>query len=197
MVLRPAAEPLQAPGRAAPRGDGAWGDPHPDGGCTRGPLPPQKKNKSPILCSLPTPQFSMQMDLIRQQLEFEAQHIRALMEERFGTADEMVQRAQVGARPPHTSWPAPGGLHFTLPPTLPTPPCPPQIPASPGVPSAVHECTGPMRPGPEPQAPALYVLIPSPMPPTFAPLPPAPGSRPAPCLPLGVPGGLRGGPSPP
>lgn len=37
----------------------------------------------------------MQMDLIRQQLEFEAQHIRALMEERFGTADEMVQRAQV------------------------------------------------------------------------------------------------------
>ncbi|XP_010561582.1 PREDICTED: adenomatous polyposis coli protein 2 [Haliaeetus leucocephalus] len=38
--------------------------------------------------------FSMQMDLIRQQLEFEAQHIRSLMEERFGTADEMVQRAQ-------------------------------------------------------------------------------------------------------
>ncbi|NXH74660.1 APCL protein, partial [Hydrobates tethys] len=43
------------------------------------------------------PQFSMQMDLIRQQLEFEAQHIRSLMEERFGTADEMVQRAQVRA----------------------------------------------------------------------------------------------------
>lgn len=40
-------------------------------------------------------QFSMQMDLIRQQLEFEAQHIRSLMEERFGTSDEMVQRAQV------------------------------------------------------------------------------------------------------
>uniref|UniRef100_A0A8C5WQ10 Adenomatous polyposis coli N-terminal dimerisation domain-containing protein n=1 Tax=Laticauda laticaudata TaxID=8630 RepID=A0A8C5WQ10_LATLA len=39
--------------------------------------------------------FSMQMDLIRQQLEFEAQHIRTLMEERFGTTDEMVQRAQV------------------------------------------------------------------------------------------------------
>ncbi|XP_011385402.1 adenomatous polyposis coli protein 2-like, partial [Pteropus vampyrus] len=39
-------------------------------------------------------QFSMQMDLIRQQLEFEAQHIRSLMEERFGTSDEMVQRAQ-------------------------------------------------------------------------------------------------------
>lgn len=48
----------------------------------------------------------MQMDLIRQQLEFEAQHIRSLMEERFGTSDEMVQRAQVqpgcgwGAGPP-------------------------------------------------------------------------------------------------
>jgi hypothetical protein len=39
----------------------------------------------------------MQMDLIRQQLEFEAQHIRSLMEERFGTSDEMVQRAQVRA----------------------------------------------------------------------------------------------------
>uniref|UniRef100_A0A4X2LLZ1 APC regulator of WNT signaling pathway 2 n=1 Tax=Vombatus ursinus TaxID=29139 RepID=A0A4X2LLZ1_VOMUR len=52
--------------------------------------------------------FSMQTDLIRQQLEFEAQHIRALMEERFGTSDEMVQRAQVGTgnltleRPPST-----------------------------------------------------------------------------------------------
>ncbi|ERE72437.1 adenomatous polyposis coli protein 2 [Cricetulus griseus] len=42
-------------------------------------------------------QFSMQMDLIRQQLEFEAQHIRSLMEERFGTSDEMVQRAQIRA----------------------------------------------------------------------------------------------------
>lgn len=40
----------------------------------------------------------MQMDLIRQQLEFEAQHIRSLMEERFGTSDEMVQRAQVRGR---------------------------------------------------------------------------------------------------
>ena len=40
----------------------------------------------------------MQMDLIRQQLEFEAQHIRSLMEERFGTSDEMVQRAQVRRR---------------------------------------------------------------------------------------------------
>ncbi|XP_016065209.1 PREDICTED: adenomatous polyposis coli protein 2 [Miniopterus natalensis] len=42
-------------------------------------------------------QFSMQMDLIRQQLEFESQHIRSLMEERFGTSDEMVQRAQIRA----------------------------------------------------------------------------------------------------
>lgn len=42
----------------------------------------------------------MQMDLIRQQLQFEAQHIRSLMEERFGTADEMVQRAQVGCCTP-------------------------------------------------------------------------------------------------
>ncbi|XP_074834363.1 adenomatous polyposis coli protein 2 [Carettochelys insculpta] len=41
--------------------------------------------------------FSMQMDLIRQQLEFEAQHIRSLMEERFGTTDEMMQRAQIRA----------------------------------------------------------------------------------------------------
>nr|KAF6347770.1 hypothetical protein mMyoMyo1_000811 [Myotis myotis] len=41
--------------------------------------------------------FSMQMDLIRQQLEFESQHIRTLMEERFGTSDEMVQRAQIRA----------------------------------------------------------------------------------------------------
>ncbi|XP_064424619.1 adenomatous polyposis coli protein 2 [Latimeria chalumnae] len=41
--------------------------------------------------------FSMQMDLIRQQLEFEARHIHTLMEERFGTSDEMVQRAQIRA----------------------------------------------------------------------------------------------------
>lgn len=47
----------------------------------------------------PCQQFSMQMDLIRQQLEFEAQHIRSLMEERFGTSDEMVQRAQVRGVP--------------------------------------------------------------------------------------------------
>lgn len=52
-------------------------------------------------------QFSMQMDLIRQQLEFEAQHIRSLMEERFGTSDEMVQRAQV--RGVHTRASGSGG----------------------------------------------------------------------------------------
>ncbi|MBN3274546.1 APCL protein, partial [Polyodon spathula] len=41
--------------------------------------------------------FSVQMDLIRQQLEFEAQQLRSVMEERFGTGDEMVQRTQVGS----------------------------------------------------------------------------------------------------
>lgn len=35
------------------------------------------------------------MDLIRQQLEFEVQQLRSVMEERFGTSDEMVQRTQV------------------------------------------------------------------------------------------------------
>uniref|UniRef100_A0A8C4F9X5 APC regulator of WNT signaling pathway 2 n=1 Tax=Dicentrarchus labrax TaxID=13489 RepID=A0A8C4F9X5_DICLA len=39
--------------------------------------------------------FSLQMDLIRQQLEFEAQQVQSVMEERFGTNDEMVQRTQV------------------------------------------------------------------------------------------------------
>ncbi|XP_047443933.1 adenomatous polyposis coli protein 2 isoform X2 [Mugil cephalus] len=38
--------------------------------------------------------FSLQMDLIRQQLEFEAQRVELLMKERFGTS-EMVQRTQV------------------------------------------------------------------------------------------------------
>lgn len=57
------------------------------------PLPlPGAPSPGPVRSSQ---QFSMQMDLIRQQLEFEAQHIRSLMEERFGTSDEMVQRAQV------------------------------------------------------------------------------------------------------
>ncbi|TNN74126.1 Adenomatous polyposis coli protein 2 [Liparis tanakae] len=35
------------------------------------------------------------MDMIRQQLEFEAQRVRSVMEERFGTSDEMVQRSQI------------------------------------------------------------------------------------------------------
>ncbi|XP_056270562.1 adenomatous polyposis coli protein 2 [Pseudoliparis swirei] len=39
--------------------------------------------------------FSLQMDMIRQQLEFEAQRVRSVMEERFGTSDEMVQRSQI------------------------------------------------------------------------------------------------------
>uniref|UniRef100_A0A665U8U6 APC regulator of WNT signaling pathway 2 n=1 Tax=Echeneis naucrates TaxID=173247 RepID=A0A665U8U6_ECHNA len=42
--------------------------------------------------------FSLQMDLIRQQLEFEAQRVRAVMKERFGTNDEVVQRTQVRPR---------------------------------------------------------------------------------------------------
>ncbi|XP_056133065.1 adenomatous polyposis coli protein 2 [Lampris incognitus] len=39
--------------------------------------------------------FSLQMDLIRQQLEFEVQHVRSVMEDRFGTGNEMVQRTQM------------------------------------------------------------------------------------------------------
>ncbi|XP_060734953.1 adenomatous polyposis coli protein 2 [Tachysurus vachellii] len=39
--------------------------------------------------------FSIQMDLIRQQLEFEVQQLRSVMEERFGTSDEIVQRTQI------------------------------------------------------------------------------------------------------
>ncbi|XP_041435832.1 adenomatous polyposis coli protein 2-like isoform X2 [Xenopus laevis] len=37
------------------------------------------------------------IDLIRQQLEFESDHLHCVLEERFGTADEMVQRAQIRA----------------------------------------------------------------------------------------------------
>lgn len=70
-------------GSALPRARGARGDPSPGPGA----FSPRPLH--------PSQQFSMQMDLIRQQLEFEAQHIRSLMEERFGTSDEMVQRAQV------------------------------------------------------------------------------------------------------
>lgn len=47
-------------------------------------------------------QFSLQMDLIRQQLEFEAQQVQSVMEERFGTNDEMIQRTQVSPKG-HTS----------------------------------------------------------------------------------------------
>uniref|UniRef100_A0A8C5UAT4 Adenomatous polyposis coli N-terminal dimerisation domain-containing protein n=1 Tax=Malurus cyaneus samueli TaxID=2593467 RepID=A0A8C5UAT4_9PASS len=72
------------------------------------PLSPQTPGP-PADGSPPAPQFSMQMDLIRQQLQFEAQHIRSLMEERFATADEMVQRAQVGSCTPKPPCSAPGG----------------------------------------------------------------------------------------
>ncbi|KAJ0065742.1 hypothetical protein NL108_017561 [Boleophthalmus pectinirostris] len=39
--------------------------------------------------------FSLQMDQIRHQLEFEVQQVRSVMEERFGTQDQMVQRTQL------------------------------------------------------------------------------------------------------
>lgn len=56
-------------------------------------------NKSSVLIRpLFALQFSLQMDLIRHQLEFEAQQVRSVMEERFGTSDEMVQRTQVRLR---------------------------------------------------------------------------------------------------
>lgn len=94
MVLLAAAGPVQAPGRAPARGDGergggGWGA---EGGW-RG--AGGRARRTLTAARAPSQQFSMQMDLIRQQLEFEAQHIRSLMEERFGTSDEMVQRAQV------------------------------------------------------------------------------------------------------
>uniref|UniRef100_A0A3Q4HPI6 APC regulator of WNT signaling pathway 2 n=1 Tax=Neolamprologus brichardi TaxID=32507 RepID=A0A3Q4HPI6_NEOBR len=38
--------------------------------------------------------FSLQIDMIRQKLEFDAQKIRSVMEERFGTSDEVVHRTQ-------------------------------------------------------------------------------------------------------
>uniref|UniRef100_A0A3Q2Z901 Adenomatous polyposis coli N-terminal dimerisation domain-containing protein n=1 Tax=Hippocampus comes TaxID=109280 RepID=A0A3Q2Z901_HIPCM len=40
-------------------------------------------------------QFSRQMDFIRQQLEFEVQQVRCVMEERFGSSEEMIHRTQV------------------------------------------------------------------------------------------------------
>nr|XP_061790292.1 adenomatous polyposis coli protein 2-like [Nerophis lumbriciformis] len=39
--------------------------------------------------------FSLQMDFIRQQLEFEVQQVRSVMEERFGSGEEMIRRAQM------------------------------------------------------------------------------------------------------
>ncbi|XP_051929935.1 LOW QUALITY PROTEIN: adenomatous polyposis coli protein 2-like [Hippocampus zosterae] len=39
--------------------------------------------------------FSRQMDFIRQQLEFEVQQVRCVMEERFGSSEEMVRRTQM------------------------------------------------------------------------------------------------------
>uniref|UniRef100_A0A8C5P898 Adenomatous polyposis coli protein 2 n=1 Tax=Leptobrachium leishanense TaxID=445787 RepID=A0A8C5P898_9ANUR len=58
----------------------------------------QLQNLSKRLEELPRVEtFSLQIDLIRQQLEFESEHLRCLLEERFGTADEMVQRAQIRA----------------------------------------------------------------------------------------------------
>ncbi|XP_028299936.1 adenomatous polyposis coli protein 2-like [Gouania willdenowi] len=39
--------------------------------------------------------FSMQMDQIRQQLQFEAQQLRSAMEERFGTNEQVLQRTQM------------------------------------------------------------------------------------------------------
>ena len=83
--------------RSCPGFCGAPPRPAHGGGRSGGPAlarvsPPTPNSPRP---ARPSQQFSMQMDLIRQQLEFEAQHIRSLMEERFGTSDEMVQRAQV------------------------------------------------------------------------------------------------------
>ncbi|XP_061636385.1 adenomatous polyposis coli protein 2 [Phyllopteryx taeniolatus] len=39
--------------------------------------------------------FSLQMDFIRQQLEFEVQQVRSVMEERFGSSEEMIRRTQM------------------------------------------------------------------------------------------------------
>ncbi|XP_019711359.1 adenomatous polyposis coli protein 2 [Hippocampus comes] len=39
--------------------------------------------------------FSRQMDFIRQQLEFEVQQVRCVMEERFGSSEEMIHRTQM------------------------------------------------------------------------------------------------------
>ncbi|KAG8454581.1 hypothetical protein GDO86_000990 [Hymenochirus boettgeri] len=58
----------------------------------------QIQNLSKRLEELPPAEtFSLQIDLIRQQLQFESDHLHCVLEERFGTADEMVQRAQIRA----------------------------------------------------------------------------------------------------
>lgn len=44
-------------------------------------------------------QFTLQTDMSRRQLEFEARQIRSAMEEQLGSCQEMERRAQVG--PPH------------------------------------------------------------------------------------------------
>ena len=59
------------------------------------------------------------MDLIRQQLEFEVQQVRSVMEERFGTNQLTVQRTQVSsdwppAKGSSPDWPLIGKLLDTL-----------------------------------------------------------------------------------
>lgn len=123
------------------------------------------------------PQFSMQMDLIRQQLEFEAQHIRSLMEERFGTADEMVQRAQVGgggSRPfpsshlPSCAWGGPAA------PSQQTQPCVPPLHPVPRIlaPSPLHPVPCNLTPGTV--QPCTQVCAPSSLHPAPCTLAPAP-----------------------
>ena len=43
-------------------------------------------------------QFSLQTDMTRRQLEYEARQIRAAMEEQLGTCQDMEKRAQVSHR---------------------------------------------------------------------------------------------------
>lgn len=46
-------------------------------------------------------QFSLQTDMTRRQLEYEARQIRAAMEEQLGTCQDMEKRAQVNGIFPH------------------------------------------------------------------------------------------------
>lgn len=46
-------------------------------------------------------QFSLQTDMTRRQLEYEARQIRAAMEEQLGTCQDMEKRAQVNGVFPH------------------------------------------------------------------------------------------------